>query len=159
MSAARKKKVYRPRRRLGHELSSLLPMLALPVAIFLVFPGDAVGPVEEAARRESAPSCSIVELEPAVEAKAVELVRSALSVNARSVRNLRADLSLSTVEEGPPEPVMDIADRHRPARPGCVKCEVLPLPPSVAAPEAASLPETRGDEAPAFPREELLNID
>jgi len=159
MSNGRTTKKYRPRRSLGHELSSLLLMLALPVAIFLVFPGDAVGFRESSPRHDSEPSCSFVELRAEDEAKAVELVRSALSVDARSVRNLRADLSLSTVEEEPPAPVMDMADRRRPARPALVRCDLLPLPPSLAAPEPTALPETPDEDVPAFPREELLRID
>ena len=161
MTPPRIRRVFGPKRSLRHELLSIAPILALPVAILAVFPRDAVGFADAPAEREpGAPSCAIVELSPEAEARSVALVRSALSVNARSVRNLRADLSLSTVDEEVPEPVMDISDRARATfRPSRVRYDMLPMPPTVAAPEPAVLPPEPDEDKPAFSREELLKLD
>ena len=158
-----KKRGYRPKRRIRHDLIALAILLAVPVAVILSFPRRAVlysGLINADTPGACAPFCGFVVLDEAAETKATDLVRSALSVNSMSVRNLRADLSLSTVEEPPPEPVMDISDRRRRVAPPLVRWDVAPMPPSLAAPEPRDMSgEAEEDAGPAFPREELLKIE
>ena len=139
----------------------LAPILALAVAVVATFRRDAAGirpPVDCAASGNA--SCAFVQLDDAVEAKAMEIVRSALSVNSRDVRELRADLSLSTVAEDTPTPVMDMSDRRRPPRPARIPYLETPQPPTHAAPPVVLVAEP-GDAEPALPfsRNELLKTN
>jgi len=154
---------YGPKRRIRHELLALAALLAVPAAVVLSFPRRAVlysGLIDAETHGAGAPFCGFVVLDEAAEAKATDLVRSALSVNSRSVRNLRADLSLSTVDEPPPEPVMDVSDRRRRAAPPPPRWEAAPMPPSLAAPEPRDMSgEAEDGDLPAFSRKELLQIE
>lgn len=158
-----KNRRYGPKRRIRHDLLALATLLAVPAAVVLSFPRRAVlytGLIDAETPVSGAPFCGFVVLDEAAETKATDLVRSALSVNSRSVRNLRADLSLSTVEEPPPEPVMDVSDRRRRVAPPLIRWDVAPMPPSLAAPEPRDMSgEAEEDSGPAFPREELLKIE
>ena len=110
--------MVRPKRHWRHELLALAPVMALAVAVVVTFRKDVARlrpPISGGDAGKA--TCAFVTLDGAVEAKAMEIVRSALSVNSRDVRELRADLSLSTVAEDTPMPVMDRSDRRRPPRP------------------------------------------
>ena len=153
--------MIRPKRHWRHELLALAPVMALAVAVVVTFRKDVARlrpPVEGDGAHEA--SCAFVTLEGAVEAKAMEIVRSALSVNSRDVRELRADLSLSTVAEDTPTPVMDISDRRRPPNPARIPYLEVPQPPTHAAPPVVLDAEPDGAEpALPFPREELLKTN
>ena len=153
--------MVRPKRHWRHELLALAPVMALAVAVVVTFRKDVArlrppvsgGDVGKA-------TCAFVTLDGAVEAKAMEIVRSALSVNSRDVRELRADLSLSTVAEDTPMPVMDISDRRRPPRPSRIPYMEMPQPPTHAAPPIVleAVPDVAEQGLP-FPREELLKTN
>ncbi len=153
--------MVRPKRHWRHELLALAPVMALAVAVAVTFMQDVARlrpPMEGEGACEA--SCAFVTLEGAVEAKAMEIVRSALSVNSRDVRELRADLSLSTVAEDAPKPVMDISDRRRPPSPSRIPYMEVPQPPTHAAPPVVLDAEPdQAEPALPFPREELLKAN
>jgi len=158
-----KRRRYGPKRRIRQELLVLATLLAVPAAVVLSFPRQAVlsaGFIDaEPPCASDVPFCGFVVLDEAAEAKATDLVRSVLSVNSRSVRNLRADLSLSTVDEPLPEPVMDVSDRRRRVSPSLVRWDAEPMPPSLAAPEPRDMSGEAEEDVSPFPRDELLRIE
>lgn len=137
----------------------LLPVLAFPVALALVFPFRYIGFVYELPK-ESAPSCRYVELTEQQEDAAFETLRSAFSLRSERLRDLRADLSLSTLPEEPPRPILTPAERPPLARPTACPYDPLVLPPSLAAEPLRDLPvEPEQTTKPAFSRDELLKLD
>lgn len=149
----------KPRRRIRHEILSLVPLAVLIAVLFLMFPFSSIA---LKGLTDSVPSgigttCVLVELTADEEARAMEIIRSAFSTDAGSVRDLRADLSLSTIPEQAPSLVMDFDDRKRPRELTEPSLEIFLIPRSLAAPEpgviqAAEPPAAR----PAFSKEELL---
>ncbi len=153
---------HRPRRSLRSEILSLLPLGVLVFALAAVFPfgsfsfsggGDGLP-------HNTASSCAFVKLEDEAVAKAMERVRSSLSVDPGSVRNLRADLSLSTIAEENLANVFTISERVRYTPAVKVECAANFLPASMAAGEPPVV-EAAADESerPVFSKEEMLKID
>lgn len=150
----------KPRRRLRSEFLALIPVLALPVAIAAVFPYAAIDFKCPPEVPGSAPSCAFVALAPGCEAKALDVVRSAFSVKRDSFRDLRADLSLSTLPEEPAHAIVEAADVPPLPPPSPSPYDVVPYPPSLAAPQPEAMEPAKPVPAPpAFMREELLKID
>ena len=152
----------RPRRLLRHDLLSLLPLGVLLAALVSLFPFGIFKMKSEtvaADRKRSAASCAFVELTPEMEMKAMEIVRSALSVGSTNIRDLRADLSLSTIPEQVLGAIMDIDERSvRVSIPAPV-FDVLPLPASLAAPPPCKLPVLAPEAPkPTFSKEEMLKL-
>ena len=156
-----KRPLPKPRRPLRNELLSLLPILALPLAVGLLFPYEAVGFRGTSARRGTPPSCTFVELGEGVEERALDLVRAAFSVKPELFRSMREDLLLSPLPEEAAAPILTPDDRRPPAPSRVVVYDVLPMPPTLAAsdPEPVAEDGPARPEPPAFPREELLKID
>ena len=151
--------VFAPKRKIRQELLALVPVAAAVAAAVAVFPGKAVFAPRGETPHPTAPSCAFVVLAPEAEAAAMEDVRSALSVNAASVRNLRTDLSIATIADDSGEPLLDEDSRARASRPQTSRYSALPMPPTVAAPEAAELADGPSEpvrRAEPFPRGELL---
>ena len=157
MSARR---TYPPKRRLRHEVLALLPLVAVQAAVVAAFPRGAAG-FSPDPPRPTAPSCAFVSLSPEAEAAAMDDVRGALSVNAASVRNLRTDLSLATLAEEPPEPLLDEDSRPPAAKPAVCRYDGPPLPPSAAAQEPPQIEDAEPSLSAVgpFPRDALLKAD
>lgn len=152
--------MYRPRRRsLRSELAPLAGVLSLPLAIFVVFPREAVVFTPVAAQPVRG-ACSWVTLSPEEESKALVLARSAWQVDPTSVRRLRARLLTSNLPHEAQLPVLRLPDRLRTAEIRDVDYEPSVLPPTLASPAARVIP-LDSPVAPtlAFPREELLRLD
>lgn len=157
-----RKNPVRPRRSLRSEFLSLLPLGILSFALVAVFPFASFrfGSKASSAAHNASSSCAFVDLEEGAVVKAMERVRSSLSVDAGSVRNLRADLSLSTIAEEIPANVFALSERTRYVPSIEVGCAADFLPASMAAAEPLSL-ESAADaqEKPFFSKEEMLKID
>jgi len=150
----------RPRRQLRHELYSLASVLAIPAAISLVFPYEAVKfePAGGAARHKA--RCSFVELTEGDEAAALASARAAWKVGASSVRSLRADLSVAAMPEESAMPVMDVSERTRAAPAGAVGYDAPPMPRTMAAPAPRRISAEGGaDDLSAFPRDEMMALE
>lgn len=158
-----KKMLYiRPRRSLRSEILSLLPLGVLLFALAAVFPFGSFrfGEKRGYAAHNTAPSCAFVNLEDGAVLKAMERVRSSLSVDPGNVRNLRADLSLSTIAEEIPANVFVVSERVRYVPAVKVECAADFLPASKAAGEALVVEVSADDcEKPVFSKEEMLKID
>ncbi len=150
----------RPRRQLRHELYSLASVLAIPAAIALVFPYDAVEFEPAAGAPSDAARCSFVELTEGDEAAALASARAAWKVGASSVRSLRADLSVAAMPEEAARPVMDVSERARAAAAGKVGYDVPPMPRTMAAPSPRRIAADGGaDDCSAFPRDEMMALE
>ncbi len=156
-----KRALARPRRRLRHELLSLLPVAALFVALGLLFPYTAVGFRTFVPMRMTAPSCRFVDLSDEAEGRALDLVRSVFSVKPEIVQSLREDLLLSPLPERESTAILSVSDRLDQAPAVPLAHDVLPFPPSLAAPDLADVEEDSpsSPEKPAFSREELLELE
>lgn len=152
--------LIRPRRRLRSEIFSLLPILAFPVVLALVFPFRAIGFRYEP-KADPEPHCQFVVLDAEAERQAMELLQSAFAVRPGRLRELQADLSLSTLPEERTKPVLTIADLPRPEPASALPYDAVLMPPSLAAEPLEELPESPAPEPakPAFSREEMLKTD
>lgn len=153
------RRAFPPKRRMRQEILALIPVAAALAGAMSAFPRDLVLSAVRDAPAATPASCAFVVLDKAAEAAAMEDVRSALSVDAASVRNLRTDLSLPTIADEKPEPLVDVDSRHPAAGERASASLEPPLPPSAAAPEPAALREDPADATRAaepFPRGELL---
>jgi hypothetical protein len=151
--------LFAPKRKMRQEILALVPVVAAVAAAVAAFPRKAVFAAIREPPRPTAASCAFVTLAPGAEAAAMEDVRSALSVNAASVRNLRTDLSIATIADDSAEPLLDEDSRRSAAPPLAHRYDAVPMPPTAAAPEAAEIPESPDGpaaRADAFPRGELL---
>jgi hypothetical protein len=151
------KVVAKPMRSIRREAFALALMASVPVALALVFPYDALGfrpPRDAAASRTT---CAFVALDADEERAALAAARSAWQVDSKSVAGLRIDLSSGDL---PPAPVRTV-ELRRPVRgesAAAVPFEPEMLPPTFAAPSPRQIKPDAYTNAPAFPREELLNI-
>lgn len=151
--------VLRPRRRLRHEILSLVPLGVLIAALVAVFPfktvvGERGG---KSGRRVSSPSCVYVELTEEQESRAMDVIRGVFSTDKGGIRDLRADLSLSTIPERPARVVFDIRGSVRPREMTRPDLEILSLPSTLEAPGPETIPAAEPPPPdPAFPREDLL---
>jgi len=151
---------FAPKRPLLHEILALAPIAILAAAAVLGFPREVFSFRGGMAPGGDSPaSCAFATMDAASAAKARDMIRSALSTGADTVRNLRADLSLSTAEEAKPGAIIDMSERLRPAAPSAVRWRKAPLPPSLAAPPPRFDGEAAGAQAALplpFPRGALL---
>jgi hypothetical protein len=150
----------KPRRQLRHELYSLASVLAIPAAISLVFPYEAVNFEPEECGSGGMARCAFVELTEGDEAAALASARAAWKVGASSVRNLWADLTVAAMPEETPSPVMDVSERTRVAPAAVVKYDVPPMPRTMAAPAPGRISAGGGaDGSSAFPRDEMMALE
>ena len=105
----------KPRKRIRHEILSLVPLAVVAGALFFAFPFATLGMKrpDNAVEPTGNSSCVYVELTDEEESWAMSIVRSGISTDVRSVRDLRADLSLSIIPEREHSFVMDVNDRKR----------------------------------------------
>lgn len=152
----------KPRRPLRYEFYSLAAVMAVPLALALCFPYDAVRRASVAEIPPARPACVFVTLTPDEESDILAAARAAWKVSSAGVRRLRADLSLAELPDDAASAVADIADRRRYPHPPAVRFADSPLPPTLAAPppeRIAADPAVAEEDALAFPRKELLKID
>lgn len=151
--------VLRPRKRIRHELLSLVPLTALTAALVFAFPFKLFTSERRApaVMRHDVPSCVYIELTDEEESRAMDAIRSAFATDASGIRELRADLSLSTIPERPTPVVLGFDDRKRPGELPAPALEILVLPRTLAAPEPGVIQAAEPPAAePAFSKEELL---
>lgn len=150
----------KPKRRLRHEIYSLLLMISIPLALAAVFPYEAIGFRVSEATPDPAPSCAFVTLTADEERQALIAARAAWQVNTEDVRGLRADLS---VGELPATPMVRVLQKRVPGGAAAVRATVYEpsvLPPTAAAVAPADLPpDGEGRKSPAFSRDELLKVN
>lgn len=148
-------------RPLSNELGSLAPAVIAVTLCIAALPwiGGARQPAVAPAV-ESMAICQFVRLSDAAGEKALRRLRANLSVDPRSVRALRCDLSLSTVAETGREIPVDSSSRAPVMLAPPAAWSDPPWPPSVAAAPAEPLPEASAPAAaePAFSREEMLEM-
>ncbi|MGN0855742.1 MAG: hypothetical protein ACI4R9_09530 [Kiritimatiellia bacterium] len=151
----------KPRKALRHEFYSLVAVMAVPLALIVSFPYAAIGFIPAAPTETPRAACAFVTLRPDEETDILAAARAAWKVSADRVRRMRADLSLAEIPDDTASALADIADRRRPPPAGPIRFDVLPLPPSCAAPPPAKIPADSADAegVPTFPRSELLTID
>lgn len=151
--------MLKPRKRIRHEILSLAPLAVLTGSLFFAVPFSIIGGKRpaKAAEPEVGSTCVYVELTGEEESWAMDIVRSAISTDIRSVRDLRADLSLSVIPEREHSFVADIGDRRKArdiSKPGI---EIISLPKSMRAPEPDQIPPAAAtDKENAFSKEEML---
>lgn len=150
----------KPRRPLRNEALSLAPLALFIGLVALSFPRESLTwRAGEETPPDGAARCAFVELSSDVAARAREMVRSSFSPAASAVRNLRADLSLSTMAEDTPEDIVDISWRLRPAAPAMTPWTEVRLPRGMAAPEPDLVPPQAEPPSPAFSRQSMLEPD
>ncbi len=152
----------KPRRLLRHDILSLLPLGILLAALILLFPFGIFEMKHQSVEfdeKYSRASCAFVELTAETEMKAMEVVRSALSVDSSSIRELRADLSLSTIPEQVLGAIMNFHERSVSISIPAPIFDFLPLPSSLAAPLPVQIPmQAPESQKPTFSKEEMLKL-
>ena len=149
----------RPRRSLRHEIAGLAVLSAVPVALLLVFPYEAMSFRAAEGLRDVRPVCAFVTLGEEAEHAALAAARTSWQVDSRNVKRMRVDLSAGDLPAEPLRPVFNV----RPKRGGDAAMDAVyvpsALPPTVGAPKAAVIPADADGPVkaqPAFPREEML---
>lgn len=147
---------YRPKRRIRHEVYSLLAVLAVPLAVAFVFPYQALSWKAQPDVSQSRAPCAFVHLSADERENAIAAARSAIRTTPDQMRSLRADLSMAAVPDEDLSAVSDVSARARLDydRPERFQTPVFPssfaAPPPVrlgrdAKPDAASSAFTRND--------------
>ena len=104
----------KPQRRLRYEMLSLVPLAVLTAALFFAFPYKVLS-MKKSDVEFSLPCCAYVELTGDQELEVMKKIHSAISTDVVGVRDLRADLSISTIPERPSETIVRIESRKSPA--------------------------------------------
>lgn len=144
--------------RLRYETSSLLMVLAVPAAIALAFPYDALRfvPAPESRR---APSAAFVTLTPAQEQAALKAAKTAWQGNAEGVRRMRIDMTLGDLPADDRREAIAVSVEPTLAIPPPIAYGLPPDPRTQAAPApreiGAAAPDAR---PPAFSKEDLLKL-
>lgn len=156
------RRAYRPKRHLRHEIISLALVLAAPVCVLAIFPFASLSfspQVPEEAAVAHRPACSFVVLTDEQADAAVQAARAAIKTSHEGISTLRADLSIFAipVESGG---VADVAERQGALPMSDAPFDVLPLPPSLAAPPPTRFPSDPAAAVvhPAFSRDDMLEI-
>lgn len=143
------------------ELASVLTVMAVPVAIALVFPHDAL--VFKAAPTVSGcpASAAFVRLTSAEESRAIRKAKTSWQEGADvAARNLRADVFFPELPEQKFESAMAVEDRRIAYEPKLVCSPLPPFLPSRRAEAPRRIASDGKNEEPLpFSREELLKID
>lgn len=157
MSAASQ---YKPKRRFRHELYSLAAVLAVPVAVSLVFPYSALSwRATEETRVERAP-CAFASLSAEARDAAIAAARSAIRTTTDEMRSLRTDLSIAAIPDEDLGAISDISWRPRVGVSPIERLAEPILPASSAAPAPRRISRDGDDSLPLqFSREELLETD
>jgi len=152
---------FRPSRRLRNEAFSLAIAALVPVALFAVFPRDALRPLPPSPSAPVAASCAFVTLTPEAERKALAAARAAWQLDRGTARHLRIDLFADSLPPMAPRAALGFSATPSATRDAPEPYAPNPLPPTLAAPPPATIaPQPDADAAvPAFSREELLKLN
>lgn len=159
------RRTYHPKRHLRNEIYSLALILVAPVGVIAVFPYASLsfvpaGIADEGIVPVRHSFCSFISLTDEQADAAVQAARSAIKTAHEGISALRADLSMSAIP-AEHDSVADLTERHGIAPMGDAPYDVLPLPPSNAAPQPERIiHDPDADKPPlAFPRDEMLEIN
>lgn len=148
-------------RSLRHELFSLTSVLAVPAAVALFFPYEAVSFKATSASAESRASAAFVTLTPEQESAALVAARTSWQADAAVRQRRHVRLPLGELPEGPAGPLLDVETMMRSADvPEPIAYRPAAWKPSLGSARPARLsqePEAR--TMPAFSREELLKLN
>ena len=140
------------------ELATLASVLAVPTALALVFPYEALD-FKAVERKPAAEAVfSFVRLSPEVQRRAFKAARTSWRA-AEDVRRMRVPLSVETLPNDDNRPMG--AETLRPAQTEVppVSCGRVPYAPSFAAPVPERISsDSRPTMAPVFSRKELLEL-
>lgn len=153
--------LIKPRKRIKHEILSFVPLIVLIGAIFFIFPFQTLVTKRVATDFDlsTEPTCEYVELTNEEQTWAMDIIRSAISTDIKGVRDLRVDLSLSTISERDHSFVMSLEDRTRPLELSKPALEIITIPKSLQAKEPAQiLSEKIFENKPTFSKEEMLKL-
>lgn len=151
----------KPQKRLRHEMLSLVPLVVLIVALFLIFPYKIIFCETNPQNTHSDATCVYVELTDAMRNEVKERILSSLTKgDDADAYNLRANLSISTIPERPHAEIIEFKDRKAPG------IEVAPsfgvftsIPVTVEASDPVALPLPEEPEIKdVFSKEEMLKL-
>lgn len=146
--------------KLSHrDVASLVTVLAVLFGIAAVFPFEAIG----FRARPAVPARSFaafVTLSDAASAAALRAAKSTFAGEVEAGRRQHADIAFGELPAERPQPVLTVDARTRPSAPRLAELDRTAYLPSLAAPPPAKIPvEKASPVPPAFPRQELLQID
>lgn len=148
----------KPQKRLRYEMLSLVPLVILIIAILLIFPYKVLAK-KNVSKLVFAPTCTYIELTQEQESLVMEKLRSVILTDSMGVRDLRADLSLSTIPENPPVTIVEFDKCRFPGEMSDPKIKLSLIPITLASPEPT---EILGDkileQKPTFSKEEMLKL-
>lgn len=148
----------KPQKRLRYEMLSLVPLVILIIAILLIFPYKVLAK-KNVSKLFFAPTCTYIELTQEQESLVMEKLRSVILTDSMGVRDLRADLSLSTIPENPPVTIVEFDKCRFPGEMSDPKIKLSLIPITLAFPEPT---EILGDkileQKPTFSKEEMLKL-
>ena len=148
----------KPQRRLRYEMLSLVPLAVLIAALFFAFPYKVLS-LKRTEVGFSLPCCAYVELTEDQELEVMKKIHSAISTDVVGVRDLRADLSISTIPERPSETIVRIESRKSPVEISRPELELSSVPSTLAAPEPVELTPSEDPEGvKTFSKEEMLKL-
>lgn len=137
---------------------SLVPLAVLTAALFFAFPYKVLS-MKKSDVEFSLPCCAYVELTGDQELEVMKKIHSAISTDVVGVRDLRADLSISTIPERPSETIVRIESRKSPADISRPEFELSSVPSTFAAPEPVELtPSKEPEGVKTFSKEEMLKL-
>ena len=151
----------KPQKRLRYEMLSLVPLVVLIIALFLIFPYNTIFGETNPQKTHSDATCVYVELTDEMRNEVKEKILSSLTKHDDGdAYNLRANLSISTIPERPHAEIIEFKDRKSP------KTEVSPsfgvftsIPVTVEAADPVELPPSDEPEPKdVFSKEEMLKI-
>lgn len=151
----------KPQRRLRYEMLSLVPLVVLIIALFLIFPYNIIFAKANPRKPLSDATCVYVELTDAMQNEVKEKILSSLiKGDDGDAYNLRANLSISTIPERPHAEIIEFRDRKS------SETEVSPsfgvftsIPVTVEASDPVELTPSQEPEAKeVFSKEEMLKI-
>lgn len=147
----------RPFRR---DFLSMVTVLAVLVAVVLVFPFDAIGFVPKRVSERRGPFASFVTLTDEEHAQAMRAAKTSWQGDSRGVRRLRVDLSVGVLPEDSSMATLDVGVRPRRMDLPRVDFVPGPSPDSVAARPVPRLPKAvDATVKQTFSKAELLRID
>ena len=143
------------------ELASALVVMAVAVAVALIFPRDALVFRATPSASDRSASAAFVRLTAAEESRAIRKAKTSWQEGADdAVRNLRADVFFSELPKERFESVMSVEDRRLSYEPRRIGSPLPPFLPSrrAEAPRRISA-DGKNEEPMPFSRAELLRID
>ena len=137
---------------------SLVPLAVLIAAVFFAFPYKVLR-MKHVDVKFSKPCCAYVELTGDQELEVMKKIHSAISTDVVGVRDLRADLSISTIPERPSETIVKIESRRSLGDVSRLELELSSVPSTFAAPEPVELAPVEVQEGEkTFSKEEMLKL-